>query len=162
MQTSHVIAEMLDHSRKFNLFYLLKVDPARATERYMFEGRQKNSAHWIMGHLIWAELGIIHESCGGPNMDLPWLKQFRIGGNSPATFQGPDFHELLIEMGRVHDHCLDYIRSLSDEDLEAPAFVAPANWNTVRRKALYHGIRHESFHTGQLSWIAQAHGAALP
>ena len=162
MQKSHVIAEVLDQSRKFNLYYISKLDPARVRERYAFEGDMKNSAHWIVGHLGWAELGLAVDACGGPDLDIPWVNEFRKGNGGGNDFVGPEFGELVQDLGRIHAHVLEYIRSLSDEDLEIPAYVAPAKWETVRRKALYHIVRHESFHTGQLAWIAKVHGSKLP
>lgn len=161
MQKSHVIAEMLDQSRKFSLYYISQLDPVRVKERLPFNGELKNSAYWIVGHLGWAELGLVSEACGAPGMDIPWMKEFR-KGDAGEGFEGPDFGELLQDLGRIHTHALDYIRSLDDGELEVPAYVAPARWSTVRRKALYHIVRHESFHTGQLAWIAKAHGSKLP
>lgn len=162
MQKSHVIAEMLDQSRKFNRFYISKLDPERVHERYEMDGVQMNSAYWIIGHLGWAELGVVVETCGGPALDIPWIEDFRIGKQEKGDFQGPSLVELMTDLERIHQHSLDFIRSQSDEDLEIPAYLAPARWDTVRRKVFYHAIRHESFHTGQLSWIAKVHGSKMP
>lgn len=161
MEKSQVIAEMLDQSRKFNRFYISKLSLEHIHDRYELNGVQMNSAYWIVGHLAWGEAGILQESCNGPKLFRPWMKHFSIG-QQPSQEAPIPFGDLLGELDEVHQLSLEYIRSLSDEDLEQPAFVAPARWDTVVRKALYHGIRHESFHTGQLSWIAKVQGAQLP
>lgn len=162
MSKSIVIAEMLDQSRKFNKFYLSKLDPLRMHERVELNGIVMNSPYWIIGHLAWAEAGTIQDSCKGPSLLKDWMEPFAIGQGPESVLEGPELPRILADMDEIHSLSLEYIRSLSDEQLELPAYVAPARWETVVRKAIYHGIRHESFHTGQLSWIAKVQGAQLP
>lgn len=162
MQTSHIIAEMLDQSRKFNRYYMSLLDPARIHESYQLEGMAVNSALWIVGHLVWAEIGIVNETNDGQIDQPDWLEPFKIKARDFDPSQAPTWETMHKDMVRVHADCLAYIRAQSDEDLELPAFVAPAQWNTTRKKSFYHAIRHESFHTGQLSWIAKLHGGRTP
>jgi hypothetical protein len=161
MRTADVIADMLDSARKFNLFFLSKIGPDQLHHRPMIDGHQGNSAYWIACHLIWAEAkGLIGET-GGKLPDLPWLDGFEKGGD--GSFRGgPADGELMQVMAAVHAQALAHVRSLSDEDLALPAYIDLMNWNTTRQKALYHFIRHESFHGGQIAVIARSLGAETP
>jgi len=162
MEIAATIAEMLDQSRKFNRFYISQLDPDRVHERYTLEGKLLNSAYWIVGHLVWAEVSLVLIQEGKQDLDLPWLKEFQIGKRDGNFETAPSWPELLGLMRTWHDKCLEFIRTQTPEDLATPTYVAPARWDTVRKKAFYHCIRHESFHTGQLSWIAGVHGGRTP
>lgn len=159
---ARTIAEMLDQSRKFNRYYISLLDHDRLHESYTLDSVKMNSAYFIVGHLGWTEWAIITQSLKGPAFEAPLLEQFHIGSRQGSHPVELDFGALVAEIDRVHAFTLDYIQGLSEAELEEDVFLAPANWNTVRRKALYHVIRHESFHTGQLSWIAKVHGAKTP
>lgn len=153
---------MMDQSRKFNRYYISLLDQARLHETYTFDSEEMNSAYFIVGHLAWTEWAILTQSLKSPAFEAPLLKKFHIGSKKGSHPTDLPFEELVAEMDRVHAFGMDYIQGLSEEELETPVFIAPANWNTVRRKGLYHMIRHESFHTGQLAWIAKIHGAKTP
>lgn len=162
MTTSEVIAEMLDASRKFNLFYLQKVPLDAIHHRLVVDGRESNSAYWLVGHLLWAEASGVIGSTGGQCPDIPWLEEFSIGKTPEEMVLRPSFEELMAKFTEVHALALAHIRSQTDEMLQLPSHVVPAKWNTTRQKAFYHFIRHESFHTGQLSFIAKSKGAQVP
>lgn len=163
MKTSHVIADMYDMGRKFNLYYLSKLDPALLHHRPVIDGREGNSAYWIACHLLWAEVeGVLRATGYEVPESLNWVKEFGIGQNPYSGHTAPDFAGVMEIMAGVHQVALEHIRSHSDEDLQIPAYVAASNWNTVRQKAFYHFIRHESFHTGQISIIGKAAGVVLP
>jgi hypothetical protein len=161
MSTADVIAEMLDSARKFNLFFLSKVDPAHLHHRPTIDGRLGNSVYWIACHLVWAEADGLIGHTGGVVPDLPWLKSFTKG--SPGeVIDGPPAHELMKVMADVHAQALAHVRSMTDEDLAQPTVIEVMNWQTTRQKALYHFIRHESFHGGQIAVIGKTLGADLP
>ena len=159
---AQTIAEMLDQCRKFNRYYISLLDYARLHESYTFDNLQMNTAYFIVGHLAWTEWGIITQSLDGPEFPAPAIEKFHIGSQKGSHPVDLPFADLVAEMDRIHQYALNYIQGLSEEQLEEKVYVAPARWNTVRRKALYHMIRHESFHTGQLAWIAKVHGARTP
>jgi DinB superfamily len=161
MRTADIIAEMLDSARKFNLFFLSKIDPAQFHHRPVIDGRLGNSAYWIACHLVWAEASGLIGKTGGTMPDLPWIEGFMKGGDGNFA-DGPAIDVLLKAMADVHAQALAHVRSLSDEDLAQPAFIELMNWNTTRQKALYHFIRHESFHGGQIALIARSLGADTP
>ncbi|HHG86112.1 MAG TPA: DinB family protein [Bacteroidetes bacterium] len=162
MQISHTIAEMFDYSYKFNLYYLNKLDPKRLHEPLITNGETGNSAYWLLGHLLWGEAEVVMEVLGETPLPIPWVRHFAMKIRKQEVKDLPDFQALVKEMDRVHTLAMEMIRKQSDEDLQLPAFVQPANWHTIRKKALYHTIRHQSFHTGQLALIAKSHGAETP
>ena len=159
---AQTIAEMLDQGRKFNRYYISLLDPKRIHESYTFDSLPMNSAFFIVGHLGWAEWALVTDSLKGPAFESPILEKFHIGSQKGSTPTDIAFPELVAEMDRVHNFTLEYIRGLSEEELAEEVYVAPARWNTTRKKGLYHMIRHESFHTGQLGWIAKLHGGRTP
>jgi hypothetical protein len=162
MSDSNTIAEMLNYGRKFNLFYINKLDPERIHEPLVANGHEGNSAYWLIGHLLWGEAEVLMNVLNENPLPLPWIKHFAIRQDNQPHDELPDLKTLMKELENAHRNALEMIRKQSDEDLEKDAFVSPANWKTTRRKALYHCIRHESYHTGQLGLIAKSHNAETP
>ena len=162
MQISHTIAEMLDYSYKFNLYYLNLLDKSRLHEPLTVNGVEGNSAYWLVGHLAWAEADLVQEILGEKALPIPWIRHFAMKLMHEKKEDLPDVPTLMQEFERVHQRALELIRQQTDEDLEKPTFVVPSNWHTTRKKALYHSIRHQSCHTGQLALMAKAHGAPTP
>lgn len=156
------IAEMLDQGRKFNRYYISLLDPARIHESYTFEGMQMNPAYFIVAHLGWTEWSFLVEQFKVPDFEAPFLAHFGKGSSKADYPRDLAFPELLKEMGRAHSAMLGYIQGLTEADLNQEIHIEVMNWTTSKRKALYHLIRHEGFHTGQLSWIAKVHGSKTP
>lgn len=159
---SQTAAEMLDQSRKFTLFYLSQLDAERIYERHTFDGAPINSAHFIMGHLAWAEWLFMTENLNQSDFEAPLAQRFHIKAKEEDVEAKLSFQEMQEEMARIHSATLESIRKLDSEALEEEVFVTPANWRTTRKKAIFHIIRHESFHTGQLALIAKVQGGKIP
>jgi len=159
---AQTIAEMLDQSRNFTRFYLSQIDPERIHERHTFDGIPGNSAHFLMGHLAWSEWLLITEYLKQPDFASPLASIFHIKAKEENIKVQYTYQDLYTEMTRIHQATLEYIRNLEASDLEEEVYLAPANWHTTLKKALYHIIRHESFHSGQLALIAKVQGGKIP
>ncbi len=155
---AQMIADIFDETRKLTRFYLSKVDPAWAEWQPVADGVPLNSAYWLVAHLTWAEHALLVASLGGPKLDIPWMKHYALGTDGTLHEGRPSFEELVNEFNRVHQHAMQYLRSLTDEQLEEPADTAAMQWNATKRKVAYHAIRHEGTHVGHLGWLCKIKG----
>ncbi|MEM0996485.1 MAG: DinB family protein [Bacteroidota bacterium] len=162
MSESNTIADMLNYARKFNLYYINKLDPERIHEPLVANGISGNSAYWLIGHLIWAEADVLMSCLNENVLPLPWLSHFAIRQDQQPQTELPDLKTLRHELEATHRIALEVIRKQTPEDLEKEAYVRPAKWHTTRKKGLFHCVRHESYHTGQFGLIAKVQGADTP
>ncbi len=55
--------------------------------------------------------------------------------------------------------CIDYLKTLTDEQLEEEnALGMSMGGSKALKNILYHAIRHEGTHAGQLGWLCKLHG----
>lgn len=153
-----IIADIFEETRKLTRFYISKVDPTWAEWQPTADGVPLNSAYWLVAHLTWAQHALLVQSLGGPPLDIPWLKHYALGADGTLHEGRPSFEELLADFNRVHAHAMQYVRTLTDEQLEEPAEITAIAWQTTKRKVFYHAIRHEGTHIGHLGWLCKIKG----
>ena len=155
-----VLAEMLDEQRNLTRFYLGKLKGEDMHREFEINGYTTNSPYWIIAHLCWAENSVGLKSLGHQGVDIPWLNDFRI--HSPKgekTASEPSLQEVLSAWKQIHATMLEYLSSLTDEELDKDNETGIAfGENTSKRFMAMHTIRHEGTHCGQLSLIAKMHG----
>ena len=120
--TGKVLAKMLDEQRNLTRFYLSKLKGEDMNREFDINGFTTNSPYWIMAHLCWAENRVGLNSPGHSGVDIPWLNDFRIGsakGEKPAS--NPSLEEVLAAFKQIHATTVEYISSLSEEELDKEA-----------------------------------------
>lgn len=163
MTEAQVLADTLDKTRDLTRFYLSNLKEVNPEEPIVVNGENINSLYWICAHLLWAENNLAIRMCGGESVAPEWAENFAIKSSGVLPADKPDFKTLLQEMKRVHEAALQYIRTLTTEQLneENTAQFHFGDGNTSKRLMIQHCIRHEGTHLGQLSLIARILGKKL-
>ena len=155
-----VLARTLDEARNITRFYFSKMKGEDMFKSFEINGYHTNSPYWVMAHLCWAEHMLLIECMGLPSMDIPWLKDFRLGsvkGELPEN--KPSLKEVLSTLKTIHGSALEKLESMTDEELDQENEKGIAfGENTSKRFIAMHTIRHEGTHAGQLSLIVQMYG----
>ncbi len=97
---------------------------------------------------------------GGPTLPPDWPKDFRLGSQMTDRQEyWPAVDELKALFGSIHKSAGAYIKGLSDVHLDQdyPNAALHSIFKT-NRDALYHIIRHESYHSGQIGLNCKMHG----
>ncbi len=155
---SQIISQILHHTRRLTRWYLSLIPDDAFLKRIEVEGQQINSPYWIAAHLIWAEATIAGE-IGGPTLGAKWRK-FRIGSKEvDAQADWPSLEILKSEFMAVHKAVGTFLSTLPDQhlDLIYPDKAFHKIFKT-NREALYHLIRHEAYHAGQLGLLCKVCG----
>jgi len=138
-------------------------------EEMMFQPKPGlNHPLWLLGHIAESENGVILSFCKGENL-LPkgWHETFGIGSKPVADATAyPSRDEILGHMAKTHAAALDYVRSLSADDLDRrPPGIdrlperAQALFATIGRCIFGH-VTHESSHAGQITMLRRLLGKA--
>ena len=136
-------------------------------EEMMFQPAEGlNHPLWLLGHIATSESGLILSLCKGEGL-LPrdWMGTFGIGSKpvADATVY-PSRAEVLSWLEKTHVAAIDYVRSLTPEDLDRrPVGIdrfpksAQERFSSVA-KAITGHIAHESSHTGQVAMLRRLMG----
>ena len=155
-----VLAQTMDETRNLTRFYLSKLKGEDMHRQFEVNGYTTNSPFWIMAHLCWAENMLLLQCMDHPGVDVPWLKDYRIGstkGGKPAT--EPTLEEVLAAMKHIHAVAMENLAGMSEEQLnENSTITLPFGDDHSKRFVAMHAIRHEGTHLGQLSLIAKMYG----
>ncbi|MCB9186942.1 MAG: DinB family protein [Flavobacteriales bacterium] len=155
-----VLAETMDETRNLTRFYLSKLKGEDMHRQFDVNGFTTNSPFWIMAHLCWAENMLLLQCMGHKGVDIPWLKDYRIGStkdSKPAN--EPSLEEVLAAMKEIHAVAMENLSKMSDDELDVDNALGVAfGENRSKRFMAMHAIRHEGTHLGQLSLIAKMYG----
>jgi hypothetical protein len=159
MTEAQILARQLDKSRELSKWYLSLMKDCDHNKTFTFEKKTFNSIIWEIGHLTMSENFLGMYLTYGPSVKISWAKEFGMGSDNTAKENYPSFSKVLVSFKSVHDSTVNHIASLTDEDLDKPTKIEfnVAGIKTVR-DAVIHVIRHESIHTGHLSWLCKMHG----
>jgi len=121
-----------------------------------------NHPMWAVGHLTYSEANLIHKYARGGENPLAHWKEIFGEGAQPVTDAGvyPKYEEVLAEFEKIRAATLDYLGSLSDEDLDKPTSVPEemrAYFGTVAQ-CFATTIIHFGFHGGQIADARRAAG----
>lgn len=157
-----VLAQTMDNARNITRFYFGKLKGEDMTRQFEVSGYTTNSPHWILAHLCWAEHMLLIDCMGFPSIDIPWLKDFKIGTSKETDKTGwPSLEEVLSAMKSIHQTALEGLSKMTDEQLdEDNALGVTFGEEKSKRFMAMHAIRHEGTHGGQLSLIVKMYGKA--
>lgn len=151
-----IIAEIADNSNDLAHFYLSKLTNSDWKKSFDLNGKIFNGVAWQLAHMAWGENNLILKACGATEIIKSWYDAFKIG--APASTEYPSIDEIKETFNEVHTHSVDFIRSMTTEQLDEPNLINLKFKNgDTKRTSIYHHIRHESIHIGQLSWLAKMH-----
>jgi hypothetical protein len=110
-----------------------------------------------MAHLAWAENYLVVEMTGGKSVAPHWMNHYSLGSDGSVHEGHGSFKELLDDVKVVHEKCMQYLATLSDEDMakENAGKFQFGDGDATCRFSVQHAIRHEALHTGHLSLIAK-------
>lgn len=155
---SQILAEVMDQTRKLGKFYMGKLQGIDVLKEFEVEEKKLNCVLWLLAHITWAEYNLLLVILDGPKLDTKWLSRFHFGSNASPKPDWPSLNEVMMAMEEVHQTAMKFLDSLDDEILNEPAYISFTNWNTDKRHAIMHAIRHEGIHIGHLSWLCKLHG----
>lgn len=154
-----LLADMLDNTRQLLKYFIKNLDAEKLTKVYTVDGKELNSAYWVIAHTIWAEEYLTIRTLNGPTTlpELSWLQHYGINSDGSILGEPMSMKELWSTMESVHERSQTFVRSLTDEFLDlTPKHETPL-WKT-NRDVLMHAIRHEGMHMGHISWLCKLHG----
>lgn len=157
---NEVLADLLDYNRKATLSSFNKIIAGGDVYKvYDCEGRQLNSAVWIVGHLTTTENYLCLRSTGSEMLRFSWAKLFGMGATVPDRNDLPPLETILQTMQEVHEKSIQRILSLTDEELLLPTSTGfKLGGEDSYRAVIRHAILHEGMHGGQLSWLCKLNG----
>ena len=156
MNTAITIAEMIGNQRALTRWYLKKIDKNLVHERMEVNGRLLNSPYWIAGHLVWADQFLCSDPLGLERIESPWIQKFKYSGDGEIN-NGPDYDEVYNTLKTSVELVQNQIGRLTDKQLAAPYALSELGFKNTKY-GLYHLIRHEGVHSGQLSWFYAING----
>ena len=121
------------------------------------------TAHWLLGHLALAEVGIFEGLVlGKPNRLEAWEPVFNMGTTASDDGAGyPPYEEAREVFASARAAAIEHARSMGDDDLDAKTALAESNpmLGTVGACLGLLGV-HATFHVGQAADIRRAAGRA--
>lgn len=154
-----ILAETLDSARQLTNYYLHKSNGLEVGRRFEVNGFTTNSIHWVVAHLAWAQDLLLLQGIGNTGNNLPWFAAVSIGQPYPNPADLPPYEEAVETLNAIHQQCLDLIKPLGFEDLNAPNHLGfKFGNNNSMRAIIHHCIRHEGTHAGHLGWLLRMHG----
>ena len=153
---------MVERTREYARFYLRPLKGVDMHRRFTVDGKDLNTAYWLVAHMTVSQNWLLLRSTGGPFEKFSWAKYFNIGSTPTATELCPPYEEVWTMFKLVHEKSAGHLATLTAEQLDQPHQGAPLvipGMTTVRDIIMHH-CRHEALHTGQLAWLCKLHGKA--
>jgi len=159
MTESESLALAFDRARQYTKFYFLKLRNTDIHDRPEVNGKKLNSAYWLIAHLTMTENWLLLNGTGGEMERFSWAKLFNMGKEAPTPEECPPIEDILETSKGIHEKVLERLRNLTPQELDQPHKVGfnIGGEGTVR-DAIYHAIRHESGHAGQLGLLCKIQG----
>jgi uncharacterized damage-inducible protein DinB len=159
-----ILAETMHDARRLAIFYYKQLENVDIYKRFPIgeSGQFFNSVHWVMAHLAVTENFLLLHTIGGEKIPISWARSFGLGSTGDSPNDSPSIEEILDVQRAVHKKSLEYVKSLSNEDMDQPTINGITfGTDDTRRSIIRHAIRHEGLHTGHLSWLCRLHGLKI-
>ena len=155
---AQVLAHVMDRTRQYTLSYFDRLKDQDLHKRFACEGKELNSAFWLIAHLTTTENGLLLMATGGPFSKFSWAKHFTVGSTGLPPAECPPFAEVFDMFNAVHAKAIAHVATLSAEALEGPTRPGMKSFGPTVRDVITHAIRHEGSHCGHLGWLCKLHG----
>jgi uncharacterized damage-inducible protein DinB len=153
-----ILAHMMERTRQYSRNYLSALKDADPHREFVCEGKKLNTQFFLVAHLAVSENGLLLRATGGPFEKFSWAKHFSVGSQGLPKEQCPPYEEVWATFKAVHEKTMAHLPTLSDEALNAPNITGLDLIGSTVRDVITHAIRHESLHTGHISWLCKLHG----
>jgi hypothetical protein len=159
MTEAQLLSRQLNKARELSLWYLSLLKDCDTKKTFAFNDKTFNSYYWEVGHMAVTESYLSIYLTYGKAPKIEWAKLFGLGSSVEISNEHPPFSEIWKIFKEVHQLAINHVALLTDAQLNEPTKVPfkLAGVETVR-DAIIHCIRHESVHTGHLSWLCKFHG----
>lgn len=160
MSKIDTIIEILQSTRSLTLFYLSQLKEVDHDKEFECEGKKLNSVNWLISHLCWTDnFLLIKSSKNNIEIAKDWFEEYGFGSNPDEIKTKLSYDELMELLNSNRAICIDYLKTLTDEQLEEEnALGMSMGGSKALKNILYHAIRHEGTHAGQLGWLCKLHG----
>jgi len=155
---AQILARTMDSARQYTLLYFDRLKDQDLHRKFVCEGKELNSAYWLIAHLAVTQNGLLLMACSGPFEKFSWAKYFGRGGAGLPPSECPPFTEVFDTFERIHTTAVAHVATLPDAALESPNMTGIPMIGTNVRDVVTHAIRHEGLHTGHLSWLCKLYG----
>ncbi len=157
-------AEQIQGVRDLSMTYLKLLENADWYVPFEVNGVQLNSISWIVAHLS-ASQNFLQNYCIGKQMlKIPWARQFGMGSTPSSREETPSQEELMETLDRVLQNTVKNVSEIDPTTYGLPnpaGFKAPLFGKELTiEDMIFHGIWHESHHSGQLASWAKSLGIA--
>lgn len=159
---ANTLAALMEQSHQAVLQRIEHLADQDLHKRFSADGKELNSAFWILAHLTGSQNWLVLRGSGGPFRKYPWAKHFGMGSSGMGSEVPPTLEEVLQTYEAVHADSMAHVAQLVEEQLSAPhqALMVLASGNDVRT-VIRHHILHESGHCGQLDVLCKLYGKPL-
>lgn len=155
---AQVLSHVMDRTREWTRYYLSALKGQDPHRRFVCEGKELNTAFWLVAHLATTENGLLLAATGGPFEKFWWAKHFTLAAAGLPKEECPPYEEVWATFNAVHTKAIAHIATLDEEALNGSNLTKlPALGSTVR-DVITHAIRHEGGHAGQLGWLCKLYG----
>lgn len=116
-----------------------------------------NSAHWVLGHVTWARLGMLRMA-GEAVEEESWEAAFGRGAKPDDGSGYPPVEELVERFGTAGERLYEVLSQMDEEKAQsAVPFELPDGSKTVE-DGLHFLYFHETYHLGQIGYIRRLGG----
>jgi uncharacterized damage-inducible protein DinB len=156
-------AELFEKNRELNRYYLSNLKAADPYKQQEVGNLKFNSIYWLCAHLMWAEDNLIVRGTGGTSLAPAYVKHYKLASDGSLHEGHGDFKTLLADMKELHEKVMQYLLTLTSEQLDEdnPTKFSFGNGDTSKRMMVQHAIRHEGSHIGHFGWIAKMNGIKM-
>ncbi len=155
-------AEQIQGIRKLSKTYIHLLQDADWYVPLEANGVQLNNISWIVAHLAASQTFLQNYCIGKQMLKIPWARQFGMGSAPSSREDSPSKEEILDTLDRVFENTVKNISDLDPVDYSLPnpaGFKVPLFADELSiEDMIFHGIWHESHHSGQLANWAKALG----
>lgn len=149
MSRAQFLADMMENTRQFSLWYMKKVPIERWKEVVNVDGVVLNHPYWTLGHLAWTDVFMVLKPLKSDYISPLFVNQFGIN-TKPESENELSIDDLKELVNEIHQTKIGLVKSLSDEALDGPFPLTMLKFASTYH-ALMHNIRHEGIHAGQIS-----------
>lgn len=155
---AETLAHMMDRARQYARMYLSLLKDQDPHREFVCEGKPLNTQFWLVAHLATTENGLLLYATGGPFEKFSWAKHFTVGSKGLPKEQCPPYEEVWATFKAVHEKAMAHLPTLTLDQLDSSNTTKLPLIGDTMRDVITHAIRHESLHTGHLSWLCKLHG----
>ena len=152
-----LLCDVLDNQRNLTKWYLKRIPEGMETTPVIVDGVKLNTPYWQVAHLIWTDYSVGLKALGYKGSVPEWINHVGFGSSGEIPESMPAYADLLQVFTDSHTVKLDFLRTLTDEVLDAD-YAIPSLRFKNNYYALLHLARHEGVHCGHIAAFCKLNG----